>query len=155
MKLVFRNFSLSKIHPYAFNAAVATEAAGLLNKFWEMHDIIFENQETLDAENILLLAKTIGLNSDRFKHDIQEKVLVDKVEHNFESGIRSGVNKTPSFFINGKKYEGSWEEMNCFSTLKAANVHKIMPCVSLSTNSLFKTQGCIFLITASKMQFSF
>jgi protein-disulfide isomerase len=118
LKLVFRNFPLSKIHPHAFTTAVATEAAALQDKFWEMHDIVFENQKTLDAESIFLYAKNIGLDLERFKNDIQQKELAGKVEHDFESGLRSGVNRTPSFFINGEKYEGSWEENEFLAYLK-------------------------------------
>jgi len=110
IKFVFRNFPLSEIHPDAFNAAVAAEAAGLQQKFWDMHDIIFENQQELDLESLFLYAKTIGLDVERFKNDLQENTLTNKVEQDFESGVRSGVNGTPSFFINGKKYNGDWEE---------------------------------------------
>jgi protein-disulfide isomerase len=110
LKFVFRNFPLSEIHPDAFNAAVAAEAAGLQKKYWDMHDIIFENQQALDFENLFLYAKTIGLDLERFKNDIQKNTTTTKVEQDFESGVRSGVNGTPSFFINGKKYNGDWEE---------------------------------------------
>ncbi len=110
LKFVFRNFPLSEAHPDAFNAAVAAEAAGLQQKFWDMHDIIFENQQELDLESLFLYAKTIGLDLERFKNDIQKNMLTTKVEQDFESGVRSGVNGTPSFFINGKKYNGDWEE---------------------------------------------
>jgi len=110
LKFVFRNFPLSEIHPDAFNAAVAAEAAGLQQKFWDMHDIIFENQQDLNLESLFLYAKTIGLDLEHFKNDIQKNTLITKVEQDFESGIRSGVNGTPSFFINGKKYNGDWEE---------------------------------------------
>jgi protein-disulfide isomerase len=109
IKFVFRNFPLRKIHPHAFSASVATEAAGLQNSFWEMHDLIFENQSNLDAENIFLFAKSIGLDLELFKDDIQLKNLSDKVEKDFESGLRSGVNRTPTFYINGVKYEGEWK----------------------------------------------
>ena len=109
LKFVFRNFPLTQAHPDAFNAAVAVEAAGLQHKFWEMHDIIYENQEILDWENLLLYAKTIELNLTSFKTDIKKDSVTSKVEDDFESGIRSGVNGTPSFFINGEKYEGSWD----------------------------------------------
>ncbi len=110
IKFIFRNFPLSKIHALAFPAAVATEAAACQDKFWEMHDIIFENQQELDAESFFLFAETIGLDPKHFKNDIERKDLAEKVRRDFESGLRSGVNKTPSFFINGKKYEGSWQE---------------------------------------------
>jgi protein-disulfide isomerase len=110
LKFVFRNFPLSEIHPDAFNAAVAAEAAGLQQRFWEMHDIIFENQRALDFESLFFYAKKIGLDLERFKNDIQKNSLITKVEQDFESGVRSGVNGTPSFFINGNKYNGDWEE---------------------------------------------
>ena len=110
LKFVFRNFPLSESHPDAFNAAVAAEAAELQQKFWDMHDIIYENQQELSVESLFLYAKTIGLDLKRFKNDIQKNLLAAKVEKDFESGVRSGVNGTPSFFINGKKYNGDWEE---------------------------------------------
>jgi protein-disulfide isomerase len=118
IKFVFRNFPLSKIHPHAFPAAVATEAAGLQDKFWGMHDIIFENQRTLDADNIILLAGRIGLDTELFENDIQQTPLIDKVEKDFESGMRSGVNRTPTFFINGKKYDGDWGGTTLLDYLK-------------------------------------
>ena len=108
LKFVFRNFPLSDAHPDAFNAAVAAEAAALQDRFWEMHDILYENQEQLDWKSLLVYAKKTGLDLPRFKTDIEKDAIIAKVEDDFESGIRSGVNGTPSFFINGEKYEGSW-----------------------------------------------
>jgi protein-disulfide isomerase len=108
IKFVFRNFPLHKIHPNAFAAAVATEAAGLQNKFWEMHDIIFENQRSLGDDYIVLYADRIRLDMVKFERDMQQIHLMEKVRKDFESGIRSGVNRTPTFFINGQKYEGEW-----------------------------------------------
>jgi protein-disulfide isomerase len=119
LKFVFRNFPLSEIHPDAFNAAVAAEAAGLQDKFWEMHDIIFENQRALDIESLFLYAAKTGLNLELFKEDIQKAGIISKVEQDFESGIRSGVNGTPSFFINGKKYNESWEAAELIQYLKS------------------------------------
>ena len=118
LKFAFRNFPLSQLHPHAFYAAVATEAAGLQDKFWEMHDIIFENQKTLDSEDILLFAVGIGLDLESFKSDIQQIRLAEKVNRDFESGIKSGVNRTPSFFINGYKYEGEWMGDELYQYLK-------------------------------------
>ncbi|MBL7699089.1 MAG: DsbA family protein [Chitinophagaceae bacterium] len=124
IKFVFRNFPLSKIHPHAFMAAVATEAAGMQGKFWEMHDIIFEHQRNLDAENIFLLAEKIGLDPDRFKQDMHLQELIDKVESDFESGLRSGVNRTPTFFINGEKFNGEWSEGGLLEALKQKLLHQ-------------------------------
>jgi protein-disulfide isomerase len=110
LKFVFRNFPLTEIHPDAFSAALAAEAAERQKKFWEMHDIIFEHQRHLSTENILAYAKRIGLNMAEFSKDIQQDILANKVENDIESGIRSGVNGTPSFFVNGAKYNGNWED---------------------------------------------
>jgi protein-disulfide isomerase len=119
IKFVFRNFPLTEPHPDAFNAAVAAEAAGVQNKFWEMHDIIFENQDRLDGEDLVLYAKKIGLDVLRFQDDMQKDTVTGKVEDDFESGVRSGVNGTPSFFINGEKYDGDWEENELLRYLKS------------------------------------
>ncbi len=119
LKFVFRNFPLKKIHPHAVLAAVATEAAGLQGRFWDMHDMVFEHQDALDEERIRGFAQQLGLNSRRFEQDLQLKSLADKVDQDFESGLRSGVNKTPTFFINGKKYEGSWRGSVLIEHLKS------------------------------------
>ena len=110
LKFVFRNFPLSKIHPQAKMAAVAAEAAGKQGKFWEMHDIIFENQTRLHLSALIEYAKLIGLDVEQFKNDLADDTLAEKVESDFESGMRSGVNATPTFFINGEKYTGNWKE---------------------------------------------
>ncbi len=110
LKFVFRNFPLTEVHPDAFNAAVAAEAAGLQNRFWEMHDIIFEHQRTLNWDALFAYAEMAGLDMNRFKKDVEDTIAAAKVEADFESGVRSGVNGTPSFYINGKKYDGDWEE---------------------------------------------
>jgi len=110
LKFVFRNFPLAEMHPNAFNAAVAAEAAGLQGKFWKMHDIIYENQEALAWDDLFAYAKSLGLDLERFKKDISKQEIADRVENDFEGGIRSGVNGTPSFYINGKKYNGDYEE---------------------------------------------
>jgi len=98
---------------------VATEAAGSQGKFWEMHDIVFENQKSLDKENIIHFAGLIGLDVDRFKLDIQDKILSEKVEKDFDGGLRSGVNRTPTFFINGEKFEGDWSDGELLDFLRS------------------------------------
>ncbi|MFL9482789.1 DsbA family protein [Chitinophagaceae bacterium LWZ2-11] len=118
LKFVFRNFPLQEIHPQALGAALAAEAAGAQNKFWQMHDIIFENQQNLQREDLIQYAETIGLDVPTFKSDIKEQAFLEKVETDFESGIRSGVNGTPSFFIDGDKYNGSWDEKSLLEYLE-------------------------------------
>jgi len=110
LKFIFRNFPLTKIHHHAKLAAVATEAAAIQGKFWEMHDIVFENQKLMNHYALVNYARQVGLNLTQFENDLAKSELFEKVETDFVSGLRSGVNATPTFFINGEKYNGSWEE---------------------------------------------
>ena len=120
VKFVFRNFPLVKIHPQARMAALAAEAAGLQNKYWEMHDIIYENQIRLHHTALLEYATSIGLQMDQFTADMELSALATKVDSHFYSGMRSGVNATPTFFINGEKYTGSWENDDLLQYLKSS-----------------------------------
>jgi protein-disulfide isomerase len=111
IKFVFRNFPLSEMHQYARPAALAAEAANSQGKFWKMHDAIYENQENLNESFLLELAEQLNLNIEQFKEDIQSPALAHKVDADFESGIVSGVNGTPSFFVNGNKFNGGAEDL--------------------------------------------
>lgn len=111
VKFVFRNFPLSEMHQYARPAAIAAEAANLQGKFWEMHDAIYENQQNLNENLLMTLAEKLELNMPQFEKDLQKVELENKVDSDFESGIMSGVNGTPSFFVNDKKFNGSAEDL--------------------------------------------
>ena len=103
---VFRNFPLAESHQYATAAAKAAEAAALQGKFWEMHDAIYEKQHQLNESFLAELANQLSLDVDRFQVDMESDAVRQKVEDDFESGVRSGVNGTPSFFVNGEKFDG-------------------------------------------------
>ncbi|MDB5258590.1 MAG: DsbA family protein [Chitinophagaceae bacterium] len=119
LKFVFRNFPLTNIHPDAMNAAVASEAAGKQGKFWEMHDMIFEHQDQLSESYLFSYAQELGLNVEQFQNDMVSEAVISKVEDDFESGMRSGVNGTPSFFINGEKYSNNWDYEPFLNYLKS------------------------------------
>ncbi|WP_316759292.1 DsbA family protein [Pedobacter aquatilis] len=106
IKFVFRNFPLQSSHELALPAAIAAEAAAMQGKFWEMHDALFENQYRLSEALFDELAETIDLDLDKFQKDSLLKELTEKIENDFESGVRSGVNGTPSFYVNGTKFDG-------------------------------------------------
>ena len=116
VKFTYKHFPLRRIHANADLAARAAEAAGVQGKFWEMHDMIFENQEKWSearAQSIFVgYAKDLGLGADKFKKDLSSKEVKAKVQNDFEEGIALGVNSTPSFFLNGEKLSGikSYEE---------------------------------------------
>ncbi|PZU85410.1 MAG: disulfide bond formation protein DsbA [Chryseobacterium sp.] len=111
VKFVFRNFPLSEMHQYARPAAIAAEAANLQGKFWGMHDAIYENQGALNENFLMKLAEKLNLNIPQFEKDLRNPGLAEKVDSDFESGIISGVNGTPSFFVNDKKFDGSAMEL--------------------------------------------
>jgi protein-disulfide isomerase len=117
IKFVFRHFPLYNVHPYAMAAAIAAEAAGRQKKFWEMHDMIFENQELLSQQALLQFAMELGLDIALYRMDIADKVMTEKVEVDFDSGLRSGVNGTPSFFINGYKFNGGHNYTSLFEAI--------------------------------------
>ncbi len=106
MSFVFRNFPLRQIHPWAEAAAEAAEFAGSHGKFWEMHDLLFVNQQNLDENLIQSLSERLGLTSSGLQVERASGVAKKKVDSDFAGGIRSGVNGTPTFFLNGDRYDG-------------------------------------------------
>lgn len=111
IKFVFRHFPLAESHPYARAAALTAEAAGMQGKFWEMHDALYENQHYLNEQLFSTLAEQLHLNMEQFQADIKKQAISEKVESDFESGMRSGVNGTPTFFVNGEKFDGGAEDL--------------------------------------------
>src|SRR5260221_635581 len=110
-RYVFRNFPLSQIHRHALPAALAAEAAGLQDKFWEMHDTLYEHQDALEDANLVAYAERSGLDIKKFDKDRTSEKLLQRVRSDFMSGVRSGVNGTPTFFINGRRHDGSYDYM--------------------------------------------
>lgn len=108
LRFVFRNFPLGTAHPFAEAAAEAAEAAGAQGKFWEMHDLLYENQAELGNELIFGAASSLSLDVDRFNNEIKARKYKDRVHRDFMGGVRSGVNGTPGFFVNDIFFEGSW-----------------------------------------------
>ncbi|HMF88543.1 MAG TPA: DsbA family protein [Gemmatimonadaceae bacterium] len=114
LRFVFRNFPLAEAHPHARTAAQAAEAAAAQGKFWEMHDMIFEHQDALEVEDLVGYAKELGLDTQKFARDLEAGTFAQRVRDDFRSGVKSGVNGTPTFFINGARYDGSWANEDAF-----------------------------------------
>lgn len=108
VRFVFRHFPLTQLHPRALLAAEAAEAAGAQGHFWEMYDRLFQNQQNLEAPALLTDAADLGLDMGRFTRDLQEHRYLRKVQRDFIEGVRSGVNGTPTFFINGERHNGAY-----------------------------------------------
>lgn len=106
---VYRHFPISRQHPNAQLAAEAAEAAAAQGKFWEMHHRLFTHQNELGFDDLLRHASAIGLDAELFRRELEEHTYADRVREDFMSGIRSGVNGTPTFYINGTRYDGAWD----------------------------------------------
>lgn len=106
-RFAFRNFPLKQVHPMAVPAAEAAEAAALQGKFWEMHDLLYENQNDLSAGNLIAIAQSLNLDLEKFQEDSHSNVIKHKIEDDFKKGVLSGVNGTPCLFINGKRYDNA------------------------------------------------
>ncbi len=109
LRVVYRHFPISSAHPDAKLAAEAAEAAAAQGKFWEMHHILFSHQSALDYGHLVQYAAELGLDVAQFERDLKDHVYADRVREDFSSGVRSGVNGTPTFFINGVRYDGAWD----------------------------------------------
>jgi protein-disulfide isomerase len=105
LRFVFRNFPLTQIHPEAENAAETAEFAGAHDQFWQMHDALFENQEALGPELYSSLADTLGLPAEGLKEALGHRTFRPKIRSDFMGGLKSGVNGTPTFFINGTRHD--------------------------------------------------
>jgi protein-disulfide isomerase len=109
VRLVYRHFPLTWDHPHAGDAARAAEAAARQGRFWEMHDTLFRNQRHLDREALAAYAESIGLDVERFLRDFADPEIAARVARDMASGRASGVRGTPTFFLDGRRYENAWD----------------------------------------------
>jgi protein-disulfide isomerase len=120
--IVFRNFPLNDIHPHAQHAAEAAEAAAAQDKFWQMHDYLFEHQKALDDIHLFEYAQKVGLDIDRFKKEMSGHIYAPLINESLRNGIDSGVEGTPTFFVNGVHYEDSLDIDTFSNELKKNNL---------------------------------
>jgi protein-disulfide isomerase len=115
LRIAYRHYPFSGIHPQAQLAAEAAEAAGAQNRFWEMHDLLFENQGALAPKDLHRYAEQIGLDSKRFRDDVKARRYHHLVNEQFRRGVQDGVYGTPGLFINGIRHNGALD----FDALRA------------------------------------
>jgi protein-disulfide isomerase len=121
LRFVFRNFPLKEMHPDAESAAESAEFAGAHDKFWEMHDALFENQERLGGALYLELATELKLSPEELRAALEKRQFLSKVRADFSSGVRSGVNGTPTFFINGQRHDAPFDYSDLLAGIEAAS----------------------------------
>jgi protein-disulfide isomerase len=109
LRFVFRHFPLTRFHPHAVAAAEAAEAAAVQDRFWRMHDHLFAHQEALGLPHLAAYAATLELDVERFNAELELGSHMTKVNGDLHSGMRSGVQATPAFFVNGARFEGRWD----------------------------------------------
>jgi protein-disulfide isomerase len=124
LRFVFRNFPLTEIHPHAQHAAEAAEAAAAQGHFSEMHDALFEHQRALGDRHLAEYASAIGLDEGRFQKELANHAHASRVREDFLSGVRSGVNGTPTFFINGFRHEGPWDMATLMEALEQVSIER-------------------------------
>ena len=122
LRFVFRNFPITTSHPHAELAAEAAEAADAQRKFWEMHDLLYESQQHLEAADLHRYAEQLGLDVGRFDNELARHVHAERVREDFMSGVRSGVNGTPTFYVNGVRHDGDYELESLLATLDHSGV---------------------------------
>ena len=120
LRFVFRNFPISTSHPHAEQAAEAAEASAAQGRFWEMHDLLYENQTQLRDQDLHAYAEQLGIDVERFDKDLAEHVHAPRVHEDFMSGVRSGVNGTPSFYVNGARHDDSYDFETLLDALERA-----------------------------------
>jgi protein-disulfide isomerase len=122
VRFVYRNFPLTEIHPHSLHAAEAAESVADHNgnaAFWRMHDTLFEhaqdNEWALEDENLVRYAAASGADPEQVRIDLETEAYAERVREDFLSGVRSGVNGTPTFFINGERFDGNWADPRAFA----------------------------------------
>ena len=118
LRLVFRHYPRSGIHPHAQQAAEAAEAAGAQDRFWEMHDLLFANQDALGTKYLYKYAEQLPLDTPRFRDELKHRTYEDRVREDFRRGVANGVYGTPALFINGIRDNGSLERDSLLAQLK-------------------------------------
>jgi protein-disulfide isomerase len=108
------------MHPHAEAAAETAECAGAHGKFWEMHDLLNENQEHLSGHLFLGLAEELELAATALRQALEAGEFKTRVRSDFTGGIRSGVNGTPTFFINGRRHDGPFDLESLVTAIDAA-----------------------------------
>jgi protein-disulfide isomerase len=124
LRFVFRHFPLAQIHPHAQGAAEAAEAAGAQDMFWEMHAILYTHQHALAGAHLIEYAIALGLDPTSFRHALDGRSYENRVREDFLSGVRSGVNGTPTFFIDEVRYDGPPDFDSLLAVLAEAAAEK-------------------------------
>jgi protein-disulfide isomerase len=125
LRYVWRHLPLNDVHPNAQMAAEAAEAAGAQGRFWEMHDCLLDHQDALSPEGLRHHAEVLGLDAERFAEDVRRRVFAERIAVDVHTADASGVAGTPSFFVNGRRYQGAYDLETLTSVVRAARARAV------------------------------
>ncbi|ADU09081.1 thioredoxin domain-containing protein [Micromonospora aurantiaca] len=120
VRLVYRHFPITNVHPYAETAAETAEAAAARGRFWEMYDWLYQHQDQLDQVHLSLGVEQIGLSPEEIAAEVGRQEYADRVRQDFVGGIRSGVNGTPTLFVNDVRHDGGYDLAELLAVVDAA-----------------------------------
>ena len=120
VRLVYRHFPQEEVHPHALHAAEAAETAGAQGKFWEMHDLLFDNQRHLKLPQLHAYAEQLQLDMPRYAAEMDDEIYLQRIREHQKSGHDSGVRSTPAFFINGRIQDVSFGMQSLFDAVETA-----------------------------------
>jgi len=145
---VFRHFPNERAHPGAEFASRAAEAAARQGRFWEMHDALYAREPPLTREHVLEAARSIGLDMDRFDHDVDDPQLRERVEEDLADGRANGVTGTPTIFVDGQRYDGAWDFYSMLEALERPVGARVQRTARAFAN-LPASAGLVLLIAAA------
>jgi protein-disulfide isomerase len=119
VQFAYRHFPLREVHRFALPAAESAESAGEQQNFWEMHDLLFQNQPNFTDKELRTYAQSLNLDLDRFDHDIRARTQLPRVERDLDTGVRSGVRSTPGIFVNGRIVDVSFGLHSLFDAVES------------------------------------
>jgi protein-disulfide isomerase len=120
LRFAFRHFPIEELHPDARRAAEASEAAAAQGAFWEMHDALYSSGGRLHEHEVVATAAGLGLDAERLRAELRDGTHAARVERDRQSGIRSGVTGTPSFFANGRLVAGAFDAGSLIEAIRSS-----------------------------------
>jgi NhaA family Na+:H+ antiporter len=145
---VFRHFPNERANPGALVAARAAEAAGAQGRFWEMHDALLDRSPPVTEDDLLQMATALGLDADRFRRDLRDPVVQQRVEADLETGRRNGVRGTPTLFVDGVRYDGAWDFYSLMEALKRPPAAQLLR-AARAFASLPASAGLVLVVAAA------
>lgn len=147
LRYVFRHFPNTRLHPNARLAAQAAEAAASQGRFWEMHEYLFSHQVALNQDSLIYATGALSLDTHQFARELESQSVIERVQADFSSAEDSGAHSTPTFFINGRHYDGAWDDESVMEAIENPLGYK-MRSLAQEFAGLSASAGLLMLVAA-------